>query len=365
MKIIHFISGIGSGGVEQMLINYTGILNKNTDFTQIVVFQHDPDKICLNKLERAGDKCVRISDKRHHPLKNLWQSYRIIKSEQPDIVHCHMSLLNFFPLFIAWICHVKVRISHSHISSSSNPRFVDWIFKRLNIIFATKLLACGEDAGHFLYGKSKFKVIRNAINIDNFINIRKKNQDERRELHIPSDAVVIGHIGRFVDQKNHGRLLDIFFDYYWNLNRKAYLLLVGDGDLKKEMEIKADNLGIKNRVLFTGNVDNVSKYYSVMDVFLLPSLYEGLPIVAIEAQCSGIPMLISNTIDSDAKILSTTKLLSLNLSNLKWEKNLDRLVHERKIDFSTIKDILVQKGFSIEKEVENLNGFYKQAVEEI
>lgn len=109
IKVMHFISGIRSGGVEQMLINYTTILNKY-EYKQIIVYQHTPDKVCLDKLEHAGNKCVRISSKSRHPLGNITETIKLIKKVHPDIVHAHMNLVNFIPLFCALLCGVKVRI---------------------------------------------------------------------------------------------------------------------------------------------------------------------------------------------------------------------------------------------------------------
>ncbi|KJW11649.1 glycosyltransferase [Levilactobacillus spicheri] len=365
MKIVHFISGIGSGGVEQMLVNYTSILNRDSEFSQIIVYQHCPDEICLNKLEQAGNKCVRIADKRTHPLKNLWQSYRLIREESPDIVHSHMSLLNFFPLSMATLNRVPVRISHSHISSSEGSNIFNACFKKLNIIFSTHLLACGTDAGKFLYGTKKFEVIRNAININNFIDLRKKGKVRRLELKLPEDSIVIGHVGRFVEQKNHKKLLNIFYDFYQKNNKNSFLLLVGDGKLRKKIENKAVRMGIRNRVIFTGNVRDVSKYYSVMDAFVLPSLYEGLPIVTIEAQCAGIPMVLSDMIDTDAKILRTTHLIGLNLESNEWANELNRVLEEKKVPVHDVFNKMIETGFSIDQEAKKLESFYKRIAEEL
>ena len=117
IKILQFVSGINSGGVEQFLINYSSILNEKSDVSQVIAYQHDPDEGCYKKLVDANNKCVRIHNKKKHPIKNIVDTFRLIKNEKPDIIHANMNLLNFIPLFCGFVCGVKVRISHSHIAN--------------------------------------------------------------------------------------------------------------------------------------------------------------------------------------------------------------------------------------------------------
>lgn len=359
MKILHFISGIRGGGVEQMLINYTKPLNKQYGYNEVIVFQHDPDKKCLKKLEDAGNRCIRIPNKRLKPFSNLWETFKIIKKEKPDIVHCHMSLFNFFPLFIAKICGINIRISHSHISSNnSGMGAVDRLLKNLNIIFATNLVACGYDAGKYMYGKKKFKVIRNAINLNSFL-MSKSDVDLKSSLNIPPDNLVIGHIGRFVSQKNHLRLIRIFYHLH-KVVKNSTLILIGTGELMDKVKAYVNKLGLNDSVLFLGSIANVSQYYNIMDIFVLPSLYEGLPVVAIESQCKGIPTVLSDNIDNDAILLNTTKKMKLSCSDNQWINEIRKVASLKRYSVNERKRIFENNGFSIEKEFIKINDYYKK-----
>lgn len=358
MKILHFISGIRGGGVEQLLINYTNLLNSRFNYDEIIVYQHHPDQVCIQKLEEAGNKCIRIADKRKNPLKNLMDTYKIIKHEKPDIVHCHMSLLNIFPLIIAKFCNVKIRISHSH-TSVGGPNFgiLTPIIKKAIVFFSTNLLACGYDAGKYLYGNNKFKIVRNAINVDAFLNNDVEILDLKGKLNIPINGIVIGNIGRFVKQKNHERLIKLFYTFH-SKHVNSYLLLIGSGELEAKIKKQVSELHLEKYVRFLGSISDVSDYYKVMDLFLLPSLYEGLPVVSIEAQATGIPTILSSNIDKDSVILETTKSLNLNLSDDIWVENMEELLCTTRENKENIKEILIRKGYSINSSFKKLNNYY-------
>lgn len=364
MKIMHFVSGITGGGVEQMLINYTERLNTQKNYSEIIVYQHEPDSVCLRKLCEAGNECIRIPSKTSHPFKNLIGTYKLIKKFNPDIVHCHMSLLNFFPLMVAFFCGVNVRISHSHISDNNtglNNNLI-WIFKRLNIIFATNLFACGHDAGRFLYGRKKFRVIRNAIDTSRFLpNFSESERDLRKGLGIPADSIIVGNIGRFVKQKNHQRLIKIFKSFH-DKYTNSVLLLIGNGPLQDHLKIMVNNLNLGDSVKFLGSISDVSEYYHLMDVFILPSLYEGLPLVSIEAQCAGVPMIISDNVDSDVMILNTTISFSLDESNKEWARMIETLIQSPTVNVGDIKNKIIHLGFEIDSETVKLDEYYKKMI---
>lgn len=362
MKVLHFISGIRSGGVEQMLINYTELLNDKYEYEEVIVYQHDPDMICLEKLQNAGNKCIRIANKRIRPISNLIETYKIIKKERPEVVHCHMSMLNFFPLIIAKLCRVKVRISHSHTSSGGvNFGPLNKLVKKLNMSLATHLMACGKDAGKYMYGKNKFSIIRNAIDIDKFNYSELDNKTIRTKLEIPDDAFVMGNVGRFVSQKNHSRLIDIFEKFHQQ-KANSYLIIIGDGELLADIERKIAKLNLRKFVKLVGTVSDVSKYLSAMDLFLLPSLYEGLPVVCVETQAMGVPLVLSKNIDSDIRLLNTTCCVSLDSDDAEWLNTINRVAGFKRVSDLRIKEILTQNGFSIFDSFLELKEFYLEAL---
>lgn len=350
---MHFISGIKSGGVEQMLVNYTTRLNKNSDYIQYIIYQHEPDKNSLKKLEEAGNICIQIPDKMHFPIRNIIWSIKLIRKYRPDIVHAHMSLLNFFPLLAARVLAVKHRISHSHISRDNvAPKFMIPVFKLLVRFSSNSYLACGTDAGTYLYGKKNFMVINNAVEIQKYKFSEEKRRKKRDLYGIGSDDLIFGNIGRLSPQKNQLFLIEIFSKIILNCNN-AKLIIIGNGELEEQLKAKVSELGLNNNVTFTGSVIDTSEYYSMMDVFLLPSLYEGLPIVSIEAQIAGLKCLFSENIDKDVDVLSTTKLIPIN-------QGVDLWIEEAlKPDYRISRENIEQMDmYDIEKEWHKLDEYY-------
>lgn len=362
IKIIHFVSGIKSGGVESVLINYGTYLNKCDGFNQFIVYQHNPDVGCLKKINESGYKTFKIPSKSTHPFKNLIQSFKIIKKIKPDIVESHMNLLSFLPLMVAYFCRVPIRISHSHISQNDiSVSFLVPFFKMMNIIFATNLFSCGVQAGRYMFGKRNFFVIKNAINFSKF-QIKGNRESILKDLGIRKEAKIIGHVGRFVEQKNHERLLDIFKKII-AIDPLFYLILIGDGELKDKILNKAKEIGVYDNVRFLGNVIEPEKYYSCFDVFLFPSLYEGLPLVAIEIQAAGIPSIFSDSIDNDSILLRTTEQLSLEKSDTYWANETIGLSKIHRLDFSQISNSIIDNGFYDKYAANDLRKIYFDLLE--
>ncbi|MGG7602775.1 glycosyltransferase family 1 protein [Weissella cibaria] len=362
MKILHFISGVRGGGVEQVLINYTHFLNMNDNTDELIAYQHAPIDVCAEKLKASGNSLVQIADKRKHPIKNLADSYKLMRTFKPDIVHAHMSLLNFFPLFIARLCGVKVRISHAHISRNNvSPKLVP-VFKRLNLLFANRLVACGNDAGHYLYGSHPFWVMKNAIDLSNFSYSESRRKSFRNRLHITDNQIVLGHIGRFVVQKNHKRLLEIF-GALLQQRPDSIMVLAGDGEKMDEIKKQVKMMQIESNVRILGSISNPAELYDAIDCFVLPSLYEGLPVVGIEAQAAGVPCLFSNTIDRDIRLLPTTKLIALENSNQEWVESILELIHDGRVSSNTLAKILISEGYKIELAAKQLDKYYQHVME--
>lgn len=346
IKILYFICGIVSGGVEEMLINYCSHMDKSAmEFS--VAYQHEPIPVCKEKFEKAGCKCYRIASKSSHPLKNLLDSYHIIKNGRYDIVHAHMNLTNFIPLFCAKLCGVKIRISHSHICEENKPPYYkvySSICRFLIQMFATHNFACGAAASRYLYGakkmmQGKVTVLPNGIDLDRFRFDSCIRRDVRRKFGVENKRV-IGHIGRFTAQKNHRFLLSVF-NLVAQKDPDAVLWLIGSGSLEDQVHEEVTALHLEGKVVFMGSRSDISDLYKAMDVFVLPSRYEGFPVTSIEAQAAGLPCLLSQTIEKDAGLSDRVCFLPIGIGHEQvWAKKIlaaeisekDRMVPEKNLE---------------------------------
>ncbi len=358
IKVCHVLSGLGAGGVESVVYNYCSHMDKGK-YEWHILYQHEPSTKNIEEFEKIGFKLTKIAAKAKHPIRNYKQTYEYFKREKIDVVHCHMTLMNFIPLIAARRLKIRNRICHSHNSDVRKKgiirRVVEKILKQLCVINATSLLSCGEEAGTYMYGKKSFTIINNALDLKKFkynVNARK---EIRKNYNIDSSAFVIGHIGRFTDQKNHAFIINTFKEIH-KKNKEAFLMLVGDGELKEEIMTLVKAYKLTKYVIFTGIVSNTNDYYSAFDMFVLPSLWEGLPVVGIEAQISGLNCLLANNIDS-AVIVIEEKISLLDLNETAWINEIQKIMNEknsRKIEEKKFE----KKNFNISREVEKLENIY-------
>ncbi len=333
IKVMYYVSGLISGGVEQMLYNYCKFMD-HSKFEFIIVYQHTPVASCKEKLEDIGCKTIRITARSENFIENIFESYQIIKKYKPDIVHAHMNLMNFCPLLAAFFAGIKIRISHSHIAEKNKGvlfRIFSYICKKLNMLFANFLMTCGKEAGEYLYGKKKMEtkkvqMVENAIELEYYKKDENIRSRIREQLGV-ENGLVVGHIGRFTKQKNHKRLIEIF-EKLLELESNAYLLLVGSGELEDDIKISAKKKGIFERIIFYGTTKDMYLIYNAMDIFVLPSLYEGFPVVSVEVQAADVPSIFSDRIAQSCKLTSAIEFLSLDLSDEIWAEKIFQRAHE-------------------------------------
>ena len=313
------------GGVESVIMNYYRHLDHSKlqfDF----ICDEDSTRIPYDEIKKLGGRVFLVPKYQKLP-KYLKALEKIFKENQYRIVHSNINTLSVFPLYAAKKAGVPIRISHSH--STSNPK--EWkrnliknILRPFSKRYATDYFACSELAGRYLFGNKTFdrgevKIIHNAIDIDKFRFDEVARKKLRKEFGIKDSTIVIGHVGRFVQQKNHTFLVDVFKEYH-KKNPDSKLLLVGSGPLEDEIKKKVERLDLEDSVLFLGQRDDINKLYSVMDVFCLPSLYEGLPVVGIEAQATGLPTIFSNRISKEVIVSSYAKIVSIQDTGFCIEK---------------------------------------------
>ncbi len=348
------------GGVESVVMNYYRHIDKNKVQFDFIC---DNDSTCIPKeeIEKLGGKVILIPQyqkifKYHKELK------RVLKEGKYKIVHSHINALSVFSLWAAKSAKVPVRIAHSH-STSNKKEWKKTLLKSalrpFSKVFATDYFCCSELAGRWLFGnktydQGKVYLLNNAIDVDKFKYDENIRKEKRNELKIKDNQFVIGHIGRFVKQKNHDFLIDIFNEIY-KQNKDTILLLAGEGPLKEEIENKVKKLGLEKNVMFLGQRNDANELYQAMDVFLFPSLYEGLGMVLIEAQCSNLLCVASTEVPSIAKITNDVFFISLNQTAKVWA---DEIMLYKKTERNDSTKMVSSSGYNINKEIKKLEEEY-------
>lgn len=314
VKVLHFELSENIGGIESFLLNLYSMINREK-------FQFDfvttAEKAAYGEqLKKLGGNIYKVSDYKN--ILNYKSDIRNLLKNNYDVVHVHKnSATNIIPLLEAKRVGGSKIIVHSHNTSPSRGRITGVLHKiNQNKLYALTdyHLACSRVAGKWMYGEKNFEVIRNGIDVAKFIFDDNKRRDIREKFGILENSIVIGNVGRFTEQKNQMRLLDIFHEIV-QCKPDSKLLLVGDGPLKKKCKEKARDLGIDRNVIFLGNRSDVNDLMQAMDVFVMPSLFEGLPIAAVEAQASGTYLFLSDTISSETEISKNVSWFTLNQSD--------------------------------------------------
>ena len=366
IKVMHFVSGLVSGGVEEMLYNYCQFMDRNK-YEFIIVYQHEPVPVCKEKFDSLGIKCIRAVSRKTSIIKNIKSYIKIIDIEKPDIIHTHMNLANFCALFAGKICDVKIRISHSHIAEHPHSIIQKCIYgvcKMLCKLFATELLSCGDDAGEFLYGRKamergKVKIIPNAIDLYKFSPDMELRNKTRYKYNL-DNKFVVGHVGRFTEQKNHLRLLKIFCGIVKE-KTNSVLVLIGTGELEEKVKSETEKLKIADKVVFFGTTSQMHEMYNAMDVFVLPSLYEGYPVVSTEVQAAELPAVFSDNIDKTCKLTKYIEFLSLNDDDEKWVKT----ILTNSINRSTGDNQILFEKLDIRSAQSKLDELYSKYISEV
>ena len=321
ITILHCVSVMNRAGQETFLMNvFRNIDREKFTFnflcTRNEKGDYDDEIYALGGkifyLERSKKK-GRISSY----LENRKYLIKWLKAHRGeyDIVHLHTyhNMDVYKHLSAAKRAKAKIVI-HSHNSSGPHAKLHKFLIPACNSYRHTKL-ACSTEAGKWLYGrKGKFTVINNGINLKNFAFDENVREEYREALSLDG-YTVLGHIGRFNEQKNHRFLIDIFSEYN-KLNPKSKLVLVGQGGLEDEIKAKTESMGLSENVLFLGVRDDVEKLLNAFDCFVFPSLYEGLSVVAVEVQANGLKAFFSNTVSPETVLNDNITLLPIEDSKV-------------------------------------------------
>jgi glycosyltransferase involved in cell wall biosynthesis len=357
IKILNFKLSGNFGGIESFLLN----LAKCSDANDVQL-----DFISKNSNLTFEKEFEKIGCKIHKVPSDIFGYFREVKKllNDYDIIHIHKNSAAdiIFPLLAKRYGRARI-IVHSHNTNPSTGGAAVKLLHMINRPILRKLadlcFACSDSAAKWLYGE-KFaensRIIKNGIIVEDYTFNREIREQIRHEFNL-EDKFVIGHVGRFSRQKNHELLIDIFNEIYKS-NKNARLMLVGDGELRGQLEEKVYRLGLSDKVIFCGVRDDVNRLYQAMDVFLFPSLYEGLPVAAVEAQAAGLYIIASSEIPQSADLTGCVKFMDLSEDCKKWaDAVMEFCNYERK---NTAADI-TKAGY----DMKSTAILYKQLCEEL
>lgn len=369
MRILQIGMTDNLGGIETFLINYYRNIDKTKiqfDFVNI----YDKKLYFQDEIENMGGKVYKLTSYYKNPIKYIKELKKLINQNKYEIVHCNMnSAAMIFPLIAGKFSNAKIVIAHSHNSSSDKGFFKSFLHninKRFIPIFANVFFACSNDAGKWFFSKrilksDKYEVIYNAIDAKKFEYNQKNREKKQKELGLDKNTIIIGHVGRFEKQKNHEFLIELFNEMYKE-RKNIKLLLIGEGTLKQTLKEKVLNMHLENNVIFLGRRDDIEDLYQIMDVFVFPSLYEGLGTVLIEAQYSGLPCVVSNNIPKEAQITRRFEYLELKKIN-EWKNTIFRFINNSISEREKNTFLENYRKFDIKIATENLEKKYIKLLE--
>lgn len=363
VKIAHIIGKTENGGVEAVVMNYYRHIDRSKIQYDFIFDYDSSDPILLDEVEALGGGFIIVP-----PYQNILENQRVLckffRRNNYPLVYSHLNTLSVFPLFAAWRMGVKIRVAHNHSTAGKGEfkrNMMKYALRPFAKIFPTHLCACSEYAGRWLFGdkamdSGRVKVWNNAIETERYAYKEPVRNEMRQSLKL-TDKFVVGHAGRFATQKNHSFLVEIFAEIH-KRREDSVLLLAGDGPLMESVKEKVSQMGLNDCVIFLGSVQGMERYYQAMDVFILPSLYEGLPVVGSEVQVSGLPFLCADTVTPETKFCDNLCFMSLNKSAGEWADEALRISdgHVRR-DMS---NYAREAGFDIKVQAAKMSDWYCQ-----
>ena len=355
IRVLHFVGSANKGGVESIVMNYSVALK---DYVEPTFVCFDNSTAIPTELIKSIGGHYFVVPHVKHIFKFNKAFKKILTENKYDIIHSHINTLSVFPLRIAKKCGYQIRIAHSHSQSSKKEflrNLVKSILKNFSKKYANYYIACGEIAGRYQFGNKAYDagevhLIKNAIDIKEFAFNPSDRKMIRDELGIRDDEILVGSIGRLCQTKNQTYILKMAEQL-----PKNKFVLVGGGPLKEELESYIKEYNIKNVILY-GTTDEPKRFYSAFDVFVLPSLYEGVPVTGIEAQTNGVYCVFSDTVPAESKISSFCNFVPIGDENLsKW---IDEIRIPRKHEDHS--DEVTKSGFNISEASKQLLNIYKE-----
>ena len=366
IKILQYTGAMNRGGAETLLMNlYRNIDRSKFEFHFIT---HSEEKSDYDdEIIKLGGKVIYLEKPSLKDLKLFSEKFKSINNEfgPYNAIHSHMQLFNGIVLREAKKNNIKIRVSHAHLNGDYGKSN---IFRNLYRCYSkflinnnsTNKISCSYESGRYLYNSNEFKLLNNAIDINQF-KFNNKSDYLKKELKLNNDDKVITHIGTFKEAKNHDFIINVFKEI--NERNKHYkLVLVGRGELLNRIKNKVNKLGLQNSIFFLGVREDIPEILQSTDVFFMPSILEGLPVVLVEAQAAGVSCVISDNIPKQADLgIGIVTSLDLSENKEKWIEAIFQSKYEG-IDFKVRREKIIQSGYDLENNVKYISKVYSNEI---
>lgn len=356
--VLMVLGGLGHEGITSTALTYLESIDKSKLDMQLCI-AGNAESDCLERVKAIGIKYYILPARNGQTFKYSRALFRLIKREKIDVIHVHGNSATVgIDLLTAMLAGCKKRIAHSHNTTCSHIK-ADKILRPILKLTCNTRFACGEAAGKWLFGSKKFYIIPNAIDTNKFTFSEKKRNQIRNQLHL-GDELLLGHVGVFNYQKNQEFLIEVISELAELKNkRNAKLLLIGEGYNKDRIIDFAEQKNIASDVIFYGLSNEVSSLMSAMDMFVLPSRFEGLPCVLIEAQAAGLPCIVSDQVSKEAKLTSLLDFLPIDRTDM-WTDAIQKgAFYDREQSSQAACIVLAQRNYDIKISAERILELYQ------
>lgn len=345
--------GLTYDGITNVILSYLRAMDR-ASMSFYVVSTIQCDEQIRNEFIRLGCTVVDVPDRKSETIKYLTTIFSLVRANKIDAIHVHgNSGTMALEMITSFLGGCRKRICHSHSTQTDNPR-VDRLLRPFLYAFSTKRIACGRASGEWLYNKHKYIVLKNGRACDRYSYQEPVRNRIRRESGW-ENKIIIGHVGNFVPVKNHIFILDVFRDLL-QFKDNAELVLIGDGPLRGQVKMAAED--IKEKVHFLGVRNDIPDILQAMDVMVLPSHYEGVPLVVLEWQLSGLPCFVSENVDSECAVTDLIKFLPIEDASV-WAKEIEMItVQDREKKSKEAVASLKEAGFDINSNAQKLREIY-------
>lgn len=359
VRVLQITGSLGYAGVEAVVMNYYRHIDKEKVQFDFITCSKEKQRYD-NEILELGGYIYRLPSRSRSPIQYMKDLKQVLLNNKYEIVHIHQNSASMcMDAIVARMCKVKIIIGHSH-STSCYVKWQHYLFKPVVNCFLTDRFACSKEAGDWVFGKrNDVKIVYNAIDCEHYKWSETKRALARNELHL-NDKFVVGYVGKLHEQKNPYKIIDVFLEVK-KIKDEASLLFVGDGPERQKLETVVKEKGLQNDVLFLGRRDDVNLLMMAMDVFLFPSTYEGLGLVAIEAQATGLKCIVSENVPAP-NLTGLMKNVNLCEPNEVWAKEVVELADFERAEAPKY----IRLGnYDISYEAKKLEQFYADCLRKI